>query len=197
MRCTHKKTLQAVKDSGNEALTQVKENQKQLLDDCRITAAQDTPVDSFVAAPESGHGRIEHRECRVFDCLYTTDPEWQPLIAQIIEVRRIRERKDTKAKQWKSSTETAFYVSTAIRTAQEYHLAVRGHWGIENKNHRVRDGTMLEDASRIRNNPGIMARCRSLALNILRANGAANIAQALYQNAICFNKLKLLDFVMS
>jgi hypothetical protein len=45
---------------------QVKENQKQLLDDCRITAQKDAPVDTFIAPPESGHGRIEHRQCRVF-----------------------------------------------------------------------------------------------------------------------------------
>lgn len=178
-------------------MVQVKENQKQLLDDCRIAAQKDTPIDTFTAPVESGHGRIEHRECRIFNCLYTTDPEWQPLIQQIIEVKRLREWMDTKAKKWKSSTEIAFYVSTTIRTAREYHHAVRGHWGIENTNHRVRDGAMLEDASRIRKNPGIMARCRSFALNILRANGVNNIAKTLYENAICFNNLKLLDFVIT
>ncbi len=47
---------------------------------------------------------------------------------------------------------------------------------------------MLEDASRIRSNPGIFARARSFALNILRANGEKNIADALWQNALNINR---------
>jgi len=44
--------------------------------------------------------------------------------------------------------------------------------------------TLGEDASRIRRKPGVMARIRSLALNVLRANGVQNISQALYANAL-------------
>ena len=58
------------------------------------------------------------------------------------------------------------------------------HWAIENQNHWVRDVTLAEDASRIRINPGIMARLRSQALNIARANGVTNIAEALWIAAI-------------
>jgi hypothetical protein len=36
----------------------------------------------------------------------------------------------------------------------------------------------------IRDNPGIMARARSLALNIMRKNGIANIALALWNGAL-------------
>ncbi len=59
-----------------------------------------------------------------------------------------------------------------------------GHWGIENRNHYVRDVTLGEDKSRIRVNPGVMARLRSFTLNILRANGAENIAKTLWLNTI-------------
>jgi hypothetical protein len=61
---------------------------------------------------------------------------------------------------------------------------VSGHWGIENKNRHVRDVSMREDASRIRRNSHIMAKMRSVALNILRANGETNIAAALYRHAL-------------
>ncbi len=44
----------------------------------------------------------------------------------------------------------------------------------------MRDMTLAEDGTRIRVNPGIMARLRSQALNIARANGVANVAQALW-----------------
>jgi len=52
------------------------------------------------------------------------------------------------------------------------------------RSHYVRDVTLAEDASRIRINPGIMARLRSYVLNIARANGAENIARALWMAAI-------------
>jgi predicted transposase YbfD/YdcC len=179
-----------VKGSGNDVLVQVKENQAQLLDDCRVVARNETPLDIFVAAPEKAHGRMEYRECRVFDCAYTTDPQWQPLIARIVEVKRVRECRDAKSKQWKEVSETAFYIATTPRSAEQYHHIVRGHWGIENRLHYVRDNTLREDASRIRHNPGIMARCRSFTLNILRANNTCNIAETLYQNALNFKNLK-------
>ncbi len=49
--------------------------------------------------------------------------------------------------------------------------------------------TLGEDASRIRTRPGVMARIRSVALNILRANGVQNISLALYANAVSFDQL--------
>ena len=82
--------------------------------------------------------------------------------------------------QWASRQETSFYASSIMLPAEIFAGAIRGHWGIENRNHWVRDVTLADDASRIRVNPGIMARLRSQALNILRANGANNIAAALW-----------------
>ena len=49
--------------------------------------------------------------------------------------------------------------------------------------------TLGEDDSRIRNRPGVMVRIRSSALNILRARGVQNISQALYANALSFDRL--------
>ena len=62
-------------------------------------------------------------------------------------------------------------------------------WDIENRAHDVRDVTPGEDASRIRASPGIMARIRSVALNVLRANGVQNISLALYANAVSFDQM--------
>lgn len=57
---------------------------------------------------------------------------------------------------------------------------IRGHWGIENRSHWVRDVTFGEDASRVRtgNAPRIMATLRSLAISLLRHAGHDNIAAA-------------------
>jgi predicted transposase YbfD/YdcC len=89
---------------------------------------------------------------------------------------------------WKERGEVAFYVSSAAGLpATEWAHAIRGHWGIENRNHHVRDVSCDEDKSRIRDNPGIMARARSIALNILRKNGVSNVAQALWDGALSLN----------
>jgi integration host factor subunit alpha len=76
--------------------------------------------------------------------------------------------------------------------AAEAAAAIRGHWGIENRSHYVRDVTLCEDASRIRKNPGVFARIRSFAYNILRINQTDSIAQDRYAAA-----LGGLDFLLS
>ena len=50
--------------------------------------------------------------------------------------------------------------------------------------HHVRDVTLREDASRIRKNPGIFARIRSFAYNILRFNQRDSVAQERYAAAL-------------
>jgi hypothetical protein len=67
---------------------------------------------------------------------------------------------------WVERGEVAYYVSSAADlSATAWAAEIRGHWGIENRNHYVRDVSCDEDRSRIRDNPGIIARARSFALN--------------------------------
>lgn len=56
--------------------------------------------------------------------------------------------------------------------------APRGHWGIENRLHWVRDATFDEDRSQVRSGaaPQATAACRNLAIALLRRPGATNIA---------------------
>jgi hypothetical protein len=62
------------------------------------------------------------------------------------------------------------FVSDVVLPAAQWAKVIRDHWHIENRSHYVRDGSFAEDASRIRCNPGIFARLRSFAANILRFN---------------------------
>lgn len=61
----------------------------------------------------------------------------------------------------------------------------RGHWGIENRLHYVRDVTMGEDANRTRSGSGpqVLAALRNLAISKLRLDCVSNIAAALRRNA--------------
>ncbi|MGR8008523.1 ISAs1 family transposase [Streptomyces hypolithicus] len=58
---------------------------------------------------------------------------------------------------------------------------IRGHWGIENLLHHVRDRTFREDDSKIRTGtlPRTMASLRNLAISVFRQDGQTNIAAAL------------------
>lgn len=58
---------------------------------------------------------------------------------------------------------------------------LRGHWGIENGLHYVRDVTLGEDACRVRKGsaPTILAGLRNAALVLLRRLELANFAQAI------------------
>ena len=58
---------------------------------------------------------------------------------------------------------------------------LRGHWGIENKVHYVRDVTFDEDRSQVRTGsaPQVMATLRNTAISLLRLSGATSIAAAL------------------
>jgi hypothetical protein len=62
---------------------------------------------------------------------------------------------------------------------------LRGHWGIENRLHEVRDVTMGEDAHRTRvgSGPQVLAALRDLAITKPRFDGVTNIAAGLRRNA--------------
>ncbi|MEE3504173.1 hypothetical protein [Acidiphilium acidophilum] len=50
--------------------------------------------------------------------------------------------------------------------------------------HYTRDVTMGEDRSRIRTNPGVFARLRSFAFNILKVNQTSTLSQDRYRAAL-------------
>ncbi len=61
----------------------------------------------------------------------------------------------------------------------------RGHWGIENRVHYVRDVTMGEDGNRTRvgSGPQVLAALRNATISRLRMAGSTNIAASLRRNA--------------
>jgi predicted transposase YbfD/YdcC len=138
------------------------------------------------------HGRQEHRTVEVYDAEKKLGPDWDSLIVSVARVNRLTWHKDTKTGMWFSTEECSYYASQIMLSAHEISDVIRGHWGIENKNHHVRDVTLMEDDSRIRIKPGHFSRLRSMALNILRANGVTNVRQAIYANTL--NVMNLLAY---
>lgn len=188
-----KNTLQTAKDTGNEVIVQVKGNQKTLLHDCQ-NISQTANADAVYQEPlTKTRNRIEYRTVEVFIApTLTHDKKWE-LVDAVIKVQRFRRVFDTKIKAWKNSDEISFYISTVVLSAQVFCQAIRNHWGVENRNHYVRDVTLGEDKSRIRKNPHIFAKLRSFALNILRKNKVQNVSQELFDN--CMNIDNVLNYV--
>ncbi len=63
-------------------------------------------------------------------------------------------------------------LGTGDMTAATLHDYVRGHWGIENKSHHVRDTVWHEDANQtyVGSGPQVMATLRNMAAGIIRLN---------------------------
>lgn len=165
--------------SGGDYLMIVKKNQSKLYDDIGFVF-ESPPVGEKLSYTEvhSKHGdRVEVRRLWATDALREY-LDW-PGSNQVCKVEREVESKGVVSKDVR-------YAITSLDVGPDVLLKyVRGHWGIENRIHWVRDVTMGEDASQVRTGsaPQVMAALRNVVINILRLNGATNIAGALRQNA--------------
>ena len=154
----------------------LKENQPTLL---AAVKAMD-PSDFSDEHEEScrGHGRTEHRYVRVANVPEGFD---FPFASQVVLVYRERADLDDVMK----SSETSYYLTSVSKERGDQERLgrhVRGHWGIENKVHWVRDWNYDEDRHhhRAANTPArALTTLRNLSISLLRLAGATNIAAAL------------------
>jgi predicted transposase YbfD/YdcC len=164
-----------LQDRKAHYLLTVKGNQPTLRKQLASQPWKDVPVGH--RSTDRGHGRIENRTVKV---LTITAGIAFPHAAQALQITRRTRRLDSR--KW--STEVVYAVtSLAAVQAQPRDLAtwIRGHWGIENRLHWVRDVTFAEDHSQARTGAGpqVMATIRNLVISLLRLAGATNIAAAL------------------
>ena len=110
--------------------------------------------------------------------------DWHPHVSAIIRVERDVFTRNAATGLLRHSAETAFHVANTPITAARAAEAIRAHWRIEITSHYTRDVTFGEDRSRIRTNPGVFARLRSFAFNILKANQVSTLAQDRYRAAL-------------
>lgn len=92
-----------------------------------------------------------------------------PHVAQVARIQRTR----TQVKSGKTETEVVYLITSLSpeEASPQRLLALnRGHWGIENRLHWVRDVTFGEDQSQIRTGcgPQMMALLRNLAISLVR-----------------------------
>jgi len=137
----------------------------------------DPGLEFTTARQVSAHGgRREVRELVATTAL--NDWAQWPHLGQVARVVSRRTRRG------ETSTEVRYLITslgTAEASAQRLLELSRGHWGIENRLHWVRDVTFDEDRCQVRSGaaPQVMAALRNTAIALLRCEGAGNIAAAL------------------
>ncbi len=129
---------------------------------------------------DKGHGRVETRKLTSTTAL-NDYLDW-PGVAQVFQVERQR------TVRGQTTTEIAYGITSLSRDradAAKLLALVRGHWGIENGLHHVRDVTLGEDACRVRTGhaPQNLAVIRNLVITLLNHAGCNNKAAALRRHA--------------
>lgn len=156
---------QKIMDQGGDYVISLKGNQGSLHEDVREWFEDESqPYDQEWEEWDKGHGRIEHRKCRVAkDTGWLAERHKWPGLKTIavVESQRITSKGVQK--------ERRYYITSLEPYAERVAQAARRHWGIENRLHWVLDVTMGEDKSRIRtdNAPEILSLMRKWGLNII------------------------------
>jgi hypothetical protein len=180
-----KKTFEAAAAAKAHLIVQLKDNQLALCRRAEAVCANAPLLSGVRTIDAKRRNRHETRLVGAFDATpAVAGTEWQPFVAAIIKVERIVLTFQPATGLWKRSQEVALYLSSRPIKAADAARVIRGHWGIENRLHYVRDVTLREDASRIRKNPAVFATIRSFAYNILRFNLAGSFAQTRYAAAL-------------
>ena len=175
-----------VGELGAHYVMTIKSNQPALY--AQICALAFDPLPLGHTTTDTGHGRREKRTIKVMDAPAHIKALY-PHVAQVFVLdryvtRKVRKRRPGSRKY--STAEVRTYISavgvtsmTSREAGPEHLMAyVRGHWGIENKIHWVRDVTFREDASQVKtgSRPRVMATLRNLAIGLIRQSGRASIA---------------------
>jgi predicted transposase YbfD/YdcC len=179
---TQRKLARQIRDQGGHYLMVVKANHPDLSTAIVALFAEPPAPDAAdtieaVTTVDKGHGRLETRTLERSAAL-NGYLEW-PDVGQVL--RRTCRRVSTATGQ---ITEEVTYgvtsLPSAAASAAQVEARWRGHWTIEHRVHRVRDGTLAEDACQVRvgNAPQALAALRNGLLTLLRALGWANIADA-------------------
>lgn len=139
---------------------------ERLFEDARLVAETGTRT----RTTDLGHGRLEVRTCRTSTAL-TGYTDW-PELAQAACIERTRTVMTTGV----VTRETAYLVTSLAPDRADAAALLRlnrGHWGIENRSHWVRDETFGEDRSRVRTGTGprAVAGVRNGVIATLRLHG--------------------------
>lgn len=178
---------QQVCAAGGDYLLQVKENQPTLADDLRWLfdpppGPLPLPLQDRREARtiDKGHGRLELRQLTASTDLAGFS-DW-PHLAQALRIERVWWEHGQRKQEVQYAITS---LPPAVADAARLLALKRGHWGIENRLHYVKDVTLGEDRSLVHRaqGPTILAMLRDSALSLLRASGCRSVASRLRAHA--------------
>ena len=184
---THRDVCTAIRDGGGDYLLPVKDNQPRLRADIEAAFAPPAGLSPpqarrrrealrVATASGKGHGRRERRTLMATDGL-NDYLDW-PGVGQVFLLWRERTIGGV------TTVEEVFGI-TSLRpeqaSAADLLELVRRHWSIENQLFGVRDGTLREDACRVRSGgaPQVLASLRNALLHLLADAGFPGTAAAI------------------
>ena len=162
-------------ESGNDYVLQVKGNQPKLLSAIKQTISTTRPVDSD-SVKEKNRGRIERRSVYVYSAL--ENPIYKDW-ASIKSVIHVVSQGNRNSKEY---LENRYYITSLNNTnAKLYNERIRDHWGIENRLHWVKDATLKEDKSLVKDldRSETMSIVRNMVINLYRISGISSTKYAI------------------
>lgn len=150
------KTMEAIRESGNEYVLQVKKNRPAWHEEAERVCRDEAPEDESRSI-EKNKGRVETREVSVYEA------------SEKLKSKKLGIKKIIKMTR---NGNVHYYFSSVSKTAKELGEIKRGHWSIESM-HYVKDMVMKEDVGRTKNKTVavILSILRAFAMNVLFAAG--------------------------
>jgi len=167
-----KKTVDAILETNNHFVIQVKLNQPKLTEACISIADACEPL-TMDHSQKRSRGRNEIREVYVYTADERIPKGWRGIKTVIKVVRKT-------VRDGLGSIETSFYISDIERAAKVFAKGIRGHWSVENRLHYVKDVLQGEDNAGIAKDNGVktLSILKNMAINISRENGYDSIKDA-------------------
>lgn len=157
----------------NDYLIRVKANQKKLYQGIEAIFKEQAPVNRFLEY-ERTRERQTQRRVWVYDQIEGLDVTWAGL-RQVVVVER---------SGWRGGVpyqDRAYYITSLSWRAEALSKGIRGHWGIENRLHWIKDVVFKEDTTRLGGSQ--VPEKRSVLLNfvitIFRKNKMDSITRAI------------------
>ena len=168
----------SILDQGGDYFWVVKDNQPGVREAVSLLFSEPRWGESIAEATQEGrHGDRWERRTLWASTALNRYLAW-PGLGQVCCLERTRRHKG------KETVERAYAITSLLPEREDAARLLetwRGHWGIENRPHWVRDVAFGEDLSQVRTGsaPQLLAALRNLVIGLLRLNGVKNISAAL------------------
>lgn len=172
-----KKTVVDIVETGNHYVIQVKQNQPTLYKTIEASIETEKPIETVVCQ-EKKRGCQTTWHVSVYQVQDKKMREIWKNLNQFVVVNK------TVLKKGVVTQTSRFRITDLSLSAQQYAQGIRGHWGIENKLHWVKDVNFNEDDNLIKHpNAAVnMSILTTTALNLLRLlnEGSIKYSQILF-----------------